>query len=278
MAARGLTAEFVAKGACVSEDSVSKMRRGLCVDRTTLLKVVAFLEKVPTIAMLDRLAVAGGGGLNEERRPLPGAPPTDIRTELTTCALVGSVEEYIRSCPICSVLNSGLLEGSTIETDDGRKVVVGRGNQAEIPPSPDQSGGIASAVDRFYTQALLQSKVWFLASVLAALVGLVVIVWEVVQATNRPTLDAVLKTTPGLLTETIAVLVYRQANATRRHAAELLTSTQGDRRSEIAVTVLNSIQDVERREEIAARLAMYFAGGSPAAPSKSGSSAISVGR
>jgi Cyanobacterial TRADD-N associated 2-Transmembrane domain len=120
--------------------------------------------------------------------------------------------------------------------------------------------GIAGAVDRFYAEALLQSRVWFLASVLAAGVGLAVIVWEVVQATNQPALDAVLKTVPGLLTGAIAALFYRQANATRKHAADLLTSTQGDRRAETARQILGTMQDDGWREEIAARLAMHFAG------------------
>jgi hypothetical protein len=124
-------------------------------------------------------------------------------------------------------------------------------------------GGIAAAVDRLYTQALLHANVWFVASVLAAFVGLVVVVWEVVQVSNQPALDAALKVPSGLLTEAIAALFYGQAHASRKHAADLLSTTQSDRRSETALIILNSIQDVELREEIAARLAMHFAGAPP---------------
>jgi hypothetical protein len=123
---------------------------------------------------------------------------------------------------------------------------------------------VVAVVDRFYNQALLQANVWFLASVLAGTVGLAVIVWEIIQATNHPALDTILKTVPGLLTGAVAALFYRQANATRKHAADLLTSTQSDRRAETARQILDTIQDVERREEIAARLVMHLAGGTTA--------------
>jgi len=54
---RGLEGQHLARLAGVSEDAVSKMRRGLGVDRSTLLKVVAALEKVPTVNELtERLA------------------------------------------------------------------------------------------------------------------------------------------------------------------------------------------------------------------------------
>jgi hypothetical protein len=121
----------------------------------------------------------------------------------------------------------------------------------------------AGAVDRFYRQALWHANVWFMASVLAAIVGLIVIVWEVVRATDQPALEAIAKVVPGLITGAIAALFYRQSNATRKHAADLLTSTQQDRRSDTALTVLNSIQDKERREEIKGRFVMHLAGMSP---------------
>jgi hypothetical protein len=133
-------------------------------------------------------------------------------------------------------------------------------------------GGIAGAVNRFYSEALLQSKVWFLSSVAAAVVGLAVIVWEVVRVDKESAVDAGVKVASAALAGAIAALFYRQANATRKHAAELLTSTQSDRRSETALTVLNSIQDIERREEIAARLVMHLAGGT-LAPTPAGTSA-----
>jgi hypothetical protein len=141
-----------------------------------------------------------------------------------------------------------------------------QGPSQEEPPAAQETTAIAGAVDRFYADALLQSKVWFLASVLAALVGLAVIVWEVVQANGRPDLEAGLKAATGLLVEAVAALFYRQANATRKHAGDLLTSTQGDRRAETARQILSTIQDVERREEIAGRLALHLAGALPAVP------------
>jgi hypothetical protein len=137
-----------------------------------------------------------------------------------------------------------------------------------------ESAGIAGAVDRFYTQALLHANVWFLASVLAAIVGLAVIVWEVIQASGRPDLEAGLKATTGLLVEAVAALFYRQANATRKHAGDLLTSTQGDRRAETARQILATIEDDRRREEIAARLVMHLAG----APAPRGRSAAPTRR
>ncbi len=190
-------------------------------------------------------------------------------------------------------LQSGLEAQAQLETAEAIREVAGDvdmrvgdeahvGDEAQVevePPAQPESArehpppheGIAGAVDRFYAEALLQSKVWFLASVLAACVGLSVIVWEVVrevvQATNHPALDAILKTAPGLLTGAIAALFYRQANATRKHAADLLTSTQSDRRSETALRILSSIKDDGRREEIAGRLAMHLAG-APAAPAR----------
>jgi hypothetical protein len=91
--------------------------------------------------------------------------------------------------------------------------------------APDRPGGIADAVRSFYTQALVMGYVWFGASVVAAAVGMGVIVWQVVQATGRPDLVVGLKALAGVLVEAAAVLFYRQADATRKHGADLLTST-----------------------------------------------------
>jgi hypothetical protein len=121
------------------------------------------------------------------------------------------------------------------------------------------------AFDRFYAQALLQAKIWFGASVIAAFVGLTVIVWGIVQAENQSAFDVVLKAIPGAVAEAVAALFYSQANATRKSAADLLISSQDDRRLETAREILDTIQDVERREEIAAQLAMHFAGVKPGA-------------
>ncbi len=139
----------------------------------------------------------------------------------------------------------------------------GAGSRAAAPDleiALPQTGGTVGAVDRFYAQALLQANVWFLASVLAALVGLTVIVWEVIQAGIHPALDAVVKTSPGLLTGVIAALFYRQANATASMRPTCWAARRATAARRRPLTVLNSIDDVERRQEIAARLAMHLAG------------------
>jgi hypothetical protein len=137
---------------------------------------------------------------------------------------------------------------------------IGRESSRREMASAHMTVGIAGAVDRFYAQALLHANVWLVASVVAASVGLVLIVWEVIQASNQPVPDAVLKVTSAAVAEAVAALFYRQANATRKHAAELLASTQGDRWAEAARQILSTIEDVGRREEIAARLALHLAG------------------
>jgi len=140
----------------------------------------------------------------------------------------------------------------------------------------DDHGEIGQAVDRFHGEALLQSRIWFIASVVAAGVGLAVIVWEILQASNNPALETVLRTVPGLVTGAIAALFYQQSNASRKHAADLLGSAQDDRRAATATKILSTIQDADRREHIAARLVMHLAGapaskGPPAKPKSSGS-------
>jgi hypothetical protein len=132
----------------------------------------------------------------------------------------------------------------------------------EARAAPTQA--IASTVDRFYDQALRHANVWSLASVLAAVVGLVVIVWEVIQANGRTDLEAGLKAVTGLLVEAVAALFYRQANATRKHAADLLNSTQSDRRLDSARQILSTIQDSDLRHDIACRLILRLAGDLPA--------------
>jgi hypothetical protein len=123
-----------------------------------------------------------------------------------------------------------------------------------------ENEGFVAAVGHFYTQALILAYGWFVASVLAALVGLGVIVREVILVGNQSPLDAGVKVAAAALAGAIGSLFYRQANATRKHAADLLTSTQGDRRAETAKQILDTIRDDERREEIAGQLAMHLAG------------------
>lgn len=121
-------------------------------------------------------------------------------------------------------------------------------------------GGISQAVETFYKQALLQSHVWFVASVAAAAIGLAVVVWVAIQVMNQPAVDGLLKSAPGLVTTAIAALFYRQAAATRRYAAELLKNTESDRRMDIACGMLSQISDDTRRDKLLERLALHFAG------------------
>jgi hypothetical protein len=122
------------------------------------------------------------------------------------------------------------------------------------------AGDAAWAVERLYRQALFQYRAWFLASILAASVGLVVILWEVVQASNQPTLTVALKGASGLLTGAIGVLFYRRADVARKHAADLLSDIRSDHRDETALTVLGTIESTERRDKTAADLVKHLAG------------------
>jgi hypothetical protein len=124
----------------------------------------------------------------------------------------------------------------------------------------DVDVNLSGAVDRFYTQASVLAYGWFGASVLTVGVGLAVIVREVIQASGRPDLRARSKAATGLLVEAVAPLSYPRAGKTRKHASDSVTCTQGDRRAETARHVVNTIQDIERREEIAARPAPCCAG------------------
>ncbi len=116
------------------------------------------------------------------------------------------------------------------------------------------------ASQRLYGQALLQSKVWFVASVLAATVGLTVIVWQVIQASNQSSLDDLLKAAPGVVSGAVGVLFYRRADAARKHAADLLTDIRSDHRQDTALAVLRTIEDPGCRDEAAVDLAKHLVG------------------
>ncbi len=59
MTARGLQGDQLAHAAGVSEDTISKARRGIAVDVATLHKIVDALEKIPARPMLAKLAGSG---------------------------------------------------------------------------------------------------------------------------------------------------------------------------------------------------------------------------
>lgn len=126
--------------------------------------------------------------------------------------------------------------------------------------APSEIGGISQAVNAYYKQALFQAQVWFVASLVAAVGGLVLVAWEVIQAADQPILAASVRVVAGVVTTAVGALFYRQADATRRYAAELLKTTQADRKVDAARALLAQIDDPDQRRELTGQMAMHFAG------------------
>jgi hypothetical protein len=102
-------------------------------------------------------------------------------------------------------------------------------------------------------------------------VGLTVIAWQVIEATNHPALETLYRVTPGVLTTAIACLFYRQANATRQHARELLADTEAERRFHEAMAELDKLPDEKLRAKSKAELAVSFGLSRPSARPRPGS-------
>lgn len=114
---------------------------------------------------------------------------------------------------------------------------------------------------------------------MGALVGLGIIVWELVETINRPFLETVLRSAPGLITAAVAGLFYRQAGLARQHAASMLEKSQGERRFDVAFMAMRTIEDPVVREDLKVQLVMRYADASAqrprraAAPAKGGTPA-----
>jgi len=104
-------------------------------------------------------------------------------------------------------------------------------------------------------------------SVIAAAVGLGVVICGVVQATNEPSVSAAIKPASGVVPGAIAVLFYRQAAGTRRAGTDLLKSTESDRRTdtarEMSVAVKGADQGPDKERQDGKRTGMNWNGQGP---------------
>lgn len=121
----------------------------------------------------------------------------------------------------------------------------------------------------YYTQGISQSRISFVASLVAASAGFVLILVGCARALVDPDLSTsvVASTVPilaGAITEAIAALFFTQANRARVLMSDmhekLRVDKKNDREFEKAMKLLDQIKADEARDELKASIARHFVG------------------
>jgi hypothetical protein len=121
----------------------------------------------------------------------------------------------------------------------------------------------------YHAQGLAQARISFYMSIAFGCLGAAAILVGVVLAIFAPTDEqtvraAALSVLGGVVTDTTAVLFFRQANSARRTMSELFdrlrVDRRGDREYAKALELVEDIQGAELRDQLRAELARHFVG------------------
>jgi hypothetical protein len=125
--------------------------------------------------------------------------------------------------------------------------------------TPENLDNAQSLNTDYHKQALSQANAQFWFSVFAATIGFVWILYTGTEI-KPDSFQTWAKIIPGVVMDTVAFLFFRQADATRHRATELLDRLRKDWQMAHAIDLASSISDVEIKDMVKAQLALHMAG------------------
>jgi hypothetical protein len=118
---------------------------------------------------------------------------------------------------------------------------------------------IENLISSYHGQALGQARVQFWVSIVAAVVGFAWILYFGANIDSE-SLATISKTLPGIVTEVVAFLFFRQASETRQRATELYDRLRRDKQLAESVALVASIEDVRVKSAVKAQIALHMSG------------------
>jgi hypothetical protein len=121
---------------------------------------------------------------------------------------------------------------------------------------------VEGLINGYHRQALHQAKVQFYFSVVAAAVGIAIIIGSLLQI-DPQNLASLTKALPGTVIDAVAFLFFKQAEATRQRATELYDRLRNDNVQYHSMRTVEEISDPLIKNVVRAQLALHMAGLKP---------------
>lgn len=121
---------------------------------------------------------------------------------------------------------------------------------------------VESLVDGYHRQALDQARVQFWFSVVAATIGFFWILYTG-SSIDIEKLSSYFKILPGIMIEVVSVLFFKQAGETRERATALYDRLRLDNQRVQAISLVESIDNMNVRSAVKAQLSLHMVGLSP---------------
>lgn len=115
-------------------------------------------------------------------------------------------------------------------------------------------------ITSYHNQALNQSSVQFWFSIIASVVGFILIIYMMLTAKTATQLDYVVRAIPGIMIECVAGLFFKQATETRKRATDFFDKLRSDKQIAKGIIIANSIEDNTLKSVTKSQIALMMAG------------------
>lgn len=119
---------------------------------------------------------------------------------------------------------------------------------------------VEGLINSYHRQALRQASIQFWFSLVAAVLGFIIILYAFISASEKNAMEVTITAASGAIIDLIAALFFKQAEQTRSRATELYDRLRVDNQRTIAIDLINSIDNVDLRSVVKAQLALKMGG------------------
>lgn len=124
----------------------------------------------------------------------------------------------------------------------------------------DKGDFLYKLLNLHHKQALQQSNIQFWFSILASVIGFMLIVLMIFITNNNEWYDYIFKMLPGAIIEIVSVLFINQARETRDRATKFFTELNYEMQISKSVEIADTIENEEIRSDVKSKIALRIIG------------------
>lgn len=132
--------------------------------------------------------------------------------------------------------------------------------KSEVKNTKNTWSLVEGLIENYHKQALTQAGFQFWFSAIAAVFGLGFITMSLFFAESTNAYEKVVGSLPGVMINVIAVLFFKQAEQTRQRATDLYDRLRTDKEREVAIKLIEDIDDQNLKSIARAQLALKIGG------------------
>lgn len=110
----------------------------------------------------------------------------------------------------------------------------------------------------YHEQALTQAKIQFWFSLIAAIIGFVVIICIFLFTQSTVWYEHIIRILPGGIIEAVSVLFFTQSRETRERGSDFLNRLRADRQYEKSISIVETITDETLRNKLKGEIALHL--------------------